>query len=112
MKIEIRGENTSVDLSCKKTFFCGFYPVPASIEPLENVIVKKGETITLSCKVSGKPPPSISWTHVSTVLKHYNETWVISDIDVSDLGEYRCDASNIYGYDTESMTILYEGKCM
>ena len=92
--------------------FCGFSLVPASIQPLDNKTVKKGDTITLFCNASGKPPPSVSWTYVDRGLKHDNETWVITDIDVNDLGEYRCDASNDYGNDSESMTVFYKGKCI
>ena len=99
------------ELVCRNTFF-GFSLVPASIQPLEPLTVKKGDTINLFCDVSGKPPPLVSWTHVDSGLKHDNETWIITDIDVSELGEYRCDASNIYGNDIESMTVFYKGKCI
>jgi len=85
---------------------------PASIQPLEDIIVKKGETATLFCNVSGNPAPNVSWTHVSSGLKHDNDTWVITVNDVSHLGKYRCDASNKYGNDSEFMSILFEGgKC-
>ena len=93
-------------------FLCLFFLVPASIQPLDNKIVKKGETFTLFCNASGKPAPSVSWTHVDSGLKHGSKTWVITVNDVSHLGEYRCDASNDYGNETELMTILFEGKCI
>ncbi|XP_015750042.1 PREDICTED: hemicentin-1-like isoform X5 [Acropora digitifera] len=75
-------------------------------------IVEKGGNATLFCSVSGTPTPSVMWIHVDTGNKHYDETWFISDITFNDLGEYRCDASNRYGSDTNSTVILFKGgKC-
>jgi len=101
-----------IDLHVGIPFLCLFFLVPASIQPLEDIIVKKGETATLFCNVSGNPAPNVSWTHVSSGLKHDNDTWVITVNDVSHLGKYRCDASNKYGNDSEFMSILFEGKCL
>ncbi|XP_015750039.1 PREDICTED: hemicentin-1-like isoform X2 [Acropora digitifera] len=71
-------------------------------------IVEKGGNATLFCSVSGTPTPSVMWIHVDTGNKHYDETWFISDITFNDLGEYRCDASNRYGSDTNSTVILFK----
>ncbi|XP_067028898.1 hemicentin-1-like isoform X2 [Acropora muricata] len=75
-------------------------------------IVEKGGNATLFCSVSGTPTPSVIWIHVDTGNKHYDETWFISDITFNDLGEYRCDAINRYGNDTNSTAIFFKGgKC-
>lgn len=79
---------------------------------MKNKIVNKGDSFTFFCKVSGKLASSVFWTQVSTGLKHHNETWVVTDIDVSDLGEYRCDATNMCGNDSDTMTVFFEGKNM
>ncbi|XP_068734070.1 fibroblast growth factor receptor 3-like [Montipora capricornis] len=71
--------------------------------------VQAGGNVTLICKVSGKPWPSLSWTHVSTGIQRHNKAWVIINITVSDLGEYRCDAKNIYGQDHKTLTLAYVG---
>ena len=78
--------------------------------PLKNKIVQRGNSITLFCDVSGNPTPSVSWTQLSTGIKRYSKKWIISNIDVNDLGEYRCEAVNIHGNDSDTMTISYEGR--
>ncbi|XP_068685518.1 uncharacterized protein [Montipora foliosa] len=83
---------------------------PAVIVPLEErIIVQKGGIVTLFCNASGTPPPSVMWTHVPTGRKRYSATWVITDIHVSDLGEYRCDSNNTPGHANDSVTIEFEG---
>ena len=87
--------------------------VPASIVPLEETKrVTKGGSITLYCNVSGQPLPSVSWTRIDSGLKHNNKTWVISNIGESDLGQYRCNASNEYGNATDTTNVLFAGKCL
>ena len=63
------------------------------------------------CNVSGAPKPSVSWTQVSTGKKRYNTTWMLTNFQESDAGEYRCDASNIYGNDSKSIFISLDGEC-
>ncbi|XP_068686286.1 uncharacterized protein [Montipora foliosa] len=85
------------------------YCVPAVIVPLvDRIIVQKGDYVKLFCNASGTPPPSVMWTHVHTGRKLYSETWLITAIQVGDLGEYRCDANNTYGHATDSVTIELE----
>ena len=73
--------------------------------------IKKGGTVRLYCNVSGTPAPNVSWTHVQSGKKWNNKTVTIVNIQVENLGEYKCEASNIYGSDTKSTFIFYEGKC-
>ncbi|XP_074634419.1 uncharacterized protein LOC141892971 isoform X2 [Acropora palmata] len=85
---------------------------PPSIEPLRNLTVKPGDNITLTCEVSGKPSSSVSWTQVSTAIQHHDEAWEITNIDVHGLGEYRCNASNSCGQNSDKLTLAYVGgKC-
>ena len=92
--------------------FLLFSLAPASVEPLNNKLVEKGDSFTLFCEVSGLPAPTVVWTQVSTGLAHHNKTWVITDFDVSKLGEYRCDASNMCGNDSDTMFVSLLGKSM
>ena len=78
--------------------------------PFKNETVKKGETVTLFCNVSGTPTPSVHWTHVRTGKKRHNKTWVITDIKVDYLGQYKCEASNTFGNDSKSTFVYFEGK--
>ena len=89
-----------------------FISVPASIAALKNKIVTKGSTVTLICNASGNPTPSVSWIQVSTGIKRNDATWVLTDIGDSDLGDYRCDASNKYGNDSETIIVEYIGECI
>ena len=72
--------------------------------------VQKGGNVTLYCNVSGIPTPIVSWTHVSTGKKWLNRTWVVLNVKVDDLGEYKCEASNIYENDSKSVFLYFPGK--
>ena len=72
--------------------------------------MEKGDAVTLYCNVSGKPRPSVSWIHVNTGNKRLNKTWVITDIKIDDVGQYKCVASNIFGNDSKSTFIYLAGK--
>ena len=86
------------------------FTVPSSIVPLKNKInVQKGANVTLYCNVSGTPTHRVFWTHVSTGKKWFSKTWVLRDIKVEDLGEYKCEASNLYGNDSKNTFIYFPG---
>ena len=77
---------------------------------VDRIIVQKGDDVPLSCNASGTPPLFVMWSHVPTGRKQYSKTWLITAIQVDDLGEYRCDANNNYGHATDSVTIELEGR--
>ena len=83
--------------------------VPAAIVAMGNHTVVKNGTIELYCYVSGTPPATVLWTHVKSGKTWNQKKWTVSDIQVEELGEYRCNASNKYGGDIKSAFILYEG---
>ena len=83
--------------------------VPAAIVAMGNHTVVKNGTIELYCYVSGTPPATVLWTHVKSGKTWNQKKWTVSDIQVEELGEYRCNASNKYGGDIKSTFILYEG---
>jgi len=93
--------------------FCNLvFIVSPSIESLKNKTnVQKGGNVTLYCNVSGTPTPRVSWTRVSTGEKWFSKTVVVIDVQVKDLGEYKCEAINPYGNDAKSMFIFFPGKC-
>ena len=72
--------------------------------------------MTLSCAIDGNPKPSISWTKngspVSTggdsriSFATDNEQLIITNVNRSDHGEYRCVASNSLGNATSSAATL------
>ena len=87
-----------------------FLPVPASIGPLNDLTVTKGQTISLFCDVSGQPAPNVSWTHVNTGREFSDATWNITITDERNLGDYRCDASNMYGIASITISVVFPGK--
>jgi len=72
--------------------------------------VQKGGNITLYCNVSGTPTPGVSWTHVSTGKKWFGKTLIIVDVKVEELGEYKCEASNIIKNDSKRVFLYFPGK--
>ncbi|XP_078379874.1 fibroblast growth factor receptor 1-like isoform X2 [Oculina patagonica] len=81
---------------------------PTLIVSFRNMTVEKGQTVALFCNVSGTPTPNVSWTHVNSGKKRFSDTWVITDIKVDDIGQYRCDAINKYGNDSKSIFVYFE----
>ena len=96
------------DLKFGLTFFLD----PPSIVPLRNLTVKPGDNMTLTCVVSGRPSPSVSWIQVSTGIQHRDVAWDRTNIDINTLGEYRCNASNSCGQESDKLTLAYVGRCM
>lgn len=43
---------------------------PEFIIPPRNLHVKDGATATLSCRVTGEPPPSVQWQKGRQILRH------------------------------------------
>ena len=87
--------------------------VPASaVQPMNNQLQSERQTIQLSCNVSGRPTPSMSWTKngeevvsSSRVIVHGNEL-VIAQAAVSDSGIYQCWAENAAGRTTLTARVL------
>ena len=71
--------------------------------------VTEGRNVTLMCKVSGMPPPMVSWmTPDSQPVSGYNLE--VTNINRSQVGEYKCEARNECGDATEAATIDVQCK--
>ena len=68
-----------------------------------------GERRNLTCMVTGKPMPSVSWTKNGDWITN-NITLVFPNVSNSDQGEYICEASNDCGNHTKSINITVFGK--
>ncbi|XP_039245887.1 immunoglobulin superfamily member 10 [Pipra filicauda] len=76
-----------------------------------------GNTVTVSCKAEGRPPPTISWvlannTHLSSSSAGHDKahveadgTLVIREVTVYDRGLYTCLAKNPAGTDTLALRL-------
>ena len=61
--------------------------------------------MTLSCNASGTPPLMVSWIKINSHVRFNTSVLVLTNINRSESGEYRCEASNECGNASESATI-------
>ena len=78
--------------------------MPSTIQPIKNVTVTAGGNVTLSCNVSGTPSPIVSWIKADGQRTNRRELMLIN-INRSEAGEYRCEASNQCGNASETASI-------
>ena len=78
--------------------------MPSSIQAIQNKTATEGDNVTLSCNASGIPPPMVSWIKADGQRIDVSEL-VLTHINRSEAGEYRCEASNECGNASETATI-------
>ena len=61
--------------------------------------------MTLSCNAFGTLPLMVSWIKVDSHVRFNTSDLVFTNIDRSESGEYRCEASNECGNASETATI-------
>lgn len=79
--------------------------VPAYVEPQPTdgkFVVRKGSTITLSCRATGNPMPTVTWQRKNNVLPSGEKSkkglsMVIRDVTRHHAGTYTCTANNNVG---------------
>ena len=86
-----------------------FFTVPSSIASIQNETVPEGKIVTLSCSASGIPPPMVSWFKADGQRIDQSEL-ILTHINRSEAGEYRCEASNECGNASETATIDVQCK--
>ena len=71
----------------------------------------EGEDVTVSCNAFGTPPLMVSWIKVDGHMTVSNVSeLVFTNINRSEAGEYRCEASNECGNALETATIEVQCK--
>ena len=85
--------------------------VPLSIQPIQNKTVTEGDNVTLSCQASGTFPPMVSWIKFGGKRIAESEL-VLTNINRSEAGEYKCEASNECGNASERATIDVQCKSL
>ncbi len=81
---------------------------PKFVEPMEPQTVLVGETVTIKCRVSAAPPPTVTWykdgrtliedeRHVTTFREDGTCILTIVDVVEQDEAEYMCKAVNELG---------------
>ena len=83
----------------------------SSIQPIEKQTEIEGYNLTVSCNASGIPPPMVSWIKVGGgIIIANGSKLVFTNINRSESGEYRCEASNECGNASETVTIEVQCK--
>ena len=98
----------------RKRFITSIYlcfPVPPklTIAPVRKVQLTIGQNYTLNCTTTGDPQPSIIWTRDGVPVNQFNGTGYqlrLFNVKREDAGSYRCTASNGYGSDATSVSIV------
>ena len=83
---------------------------PSAIEPIHNKTTTEGGSITLSCNATGTPHPMMSWIKVGSHMRFTVSDLVFTNINRSEAGEYRCEASNECSNASETATIEVQCK--
>ena len=66
--------------------------------------------MTLSCNASGTPPLMVSWIKVGSHMRTNQNELALANINRSETGEYRCEASNECGNASETVAIDVQCK--
>ena len=66
--------------------------------------------MTLSCNASGMPSPMVSWIKVDGGERFDSRDLVFTNINRTQAGEYRCEASNECGNASETVWIFVQCK--
>ena len=81
------------------------FTVPSSITQItQDQNVTEGDNLTLTCNASGMPQPNVSWIKPGG-QRQYGHMLEFTNINRSQAGEYKCEASNECGNGTETATI-------
>ena len=99
----------------------------ATLSPLNDTIVREGNTTTITCEALGYPPPTVVWSRtigtlsdrvsvsdiVSVPTGYGNVTRVrvnltITNASREDTGVYMCSANNSVGNDNKSINITVQ----
>ena len=84
-------------------------PPKITILPARKSQLFLGQNLTLKCNASGDPHPNITWTKDGIPANLFNASGYLLhliNIQRKDVGSYRCTASNGYGNDTTSISII------
>jgi hypothetical protein len=73
------------------------YQEPTLSEPLTNLVVEKGSTLTLAAPATGSSPLIWSWQFDGMPIPGTNATLLITDIQQGQSGYYTATISNMYG---------------
>ena len=83
--------------------------VPSNIESIQDQNVTEGDNLTLICTASGMPQPKVSWIKLGG-QRHNGDMLEVTQINRTEAGEYKCEASNECGNVIETATVDVQCK--
>ena len=100
-----------------------------TVSPLNDTIIREGNTNTITCEAFGYPPPTVVWNRINGILSdrvsvsdsvsvptgYGNVTRVSVNLTITnasreDTGVYTCSANNSIGSDSSNVTITVQCK--
>ena len=104
-----------------------FYTGIATVNPINDTIVREGYTTTITCEAFGYPPPTVVWSRINGILsdrvsvsdsvsvltENGNVTKVSINLTITnafreDTGVYTCSANNSIGNDSKNVNITVQ----
>ena len=86
------------------------FTAPSFIQSIQHMTTEEGENVIVSCNASGTSPLMVSWIKVGGDERFDGIELVLTNINRSEAGEYRCEASNECGNASETATIEVQCK--
>ena len=87
-----------------------FFTVHSSIYPIQDETITEAGSVILACNASGMPSPMVSWVKVDGGERFNGSELLFTNINRSEAGEYRCEASNGCGNASEAARIFVQCK--
>ena len=90
-------------------------PPELLFEQNQTVMVNVSEQVVLNCTVSSSPDPVYNWSILDTCSScphTNNDSVMIFTADITDSGEYVCEAKNEYGSVQMTFSVTISSMCM
>lgn len=84
--------------------------MPPAIQQIPDKNITEGDNLTLTCQVSGIPPPTVYWIKVSSGQRTNGSVLELANINRNESGDYRCEATNECANSSEAVTIDVQCK--
>ena len=101
----------------------------ATVSPLNDTVIREGNTTTITCEAFGYPPPTVVWNKINGILSdrvsvsdsvsvptgygnvtRVNVNLTITNASREDTGVYTCSANNSIGSDSSNVSIIIHCK--
>ena len=82
--------------------------MPASIQSIEDQFFIESRNGSVFCNASGTPQPTVFWLNVASGQQTNSSVLEFTNINRSEAGEYRCEASNECGNASEAVNVTVQ----